>query len=254
MLTDTKWLYLPARNPRAQLRLFCFPYAGGDARIYRTWPKALPTFAELVAIQLPGRGNRLGEPPFRRLSSLVERIVEELDSVLREKPVVLFGHSMGAIVSFEVARQMTSGFGIHPLTLLVSGRSAPHIPSNKTKIYDLPDEEFTKELSRLNGTRKETFDCKELMQLMIPVLRADFEVCETYEYIASAPLPCPIAAFGGLMDTEVTQERLNGWKEHTSSTFTARMLPGDHFFLHAQERLVVDLVARELSRSYRRSA
>lgn len=248
------WLGWPKPNPLAQMRLFCFPYAGGSALIYRNWPERLISEVEVCAINLPGRAQRLREAPYTRLSLLVEELAPAVRPFL-DKPFAFFGHSMGAMISFELARHLRREQALAPAHLFLSGRGAPHLVKEAdTPTFDLPDEEFVRELRRLKGTPQEVLDNPELMQLMIPLLRADFTVCQTYEYRQEPPLDCPITAFGGLQDKEVPREQLEGWREHTSSTFRLVMLPGDHFFLNSQREVLLRILSQELSQSLRPTA
>jgi medium-chain acyl-[acyl-carrier-protein] hydrolase len=160
-----------------------------------------------------------------------------------DKPFALFGHSMGAIVSFELARLLRQNYGISPVYLFVSGRRAPQIPHPKPPTYNLPEPAFLAELRRLNGTPKAVLENAELLQLLLPIVRADFEALETYFYQAQPPLECPIAAFGGLSDTETNIDNLEAWANQTTAAFSLQMLPGDHFFLHsAQSQLLQYLI------------
>jgi medium-chain acyl-[acyl-carrier-protein] hydrolase len=165
---------------------------------------------------------------------------------LLDKPFVFFGHSMGAIIAFELARSLRLKFGREPQALFVSGRRAPNIPSSEPATYGLPTEEFIEELSKLDGTPKEVLANKELMEIMIPVLKADFQLVQTYNFASDTPLQCPITAYGGLQDRYITREMLLRWKEQTSSRFAAHMLPGDHFFIRSAQDQLLRLLAREL--------
>lgn len=240
------WIGCPKPNPLAQMRLFCFPYAGGTATIYRAWPDLLLGSVEVCVIHLPGRAGRLQEQPFTRLLSLVEDLAPYIRPFL-DKPFAFFGHSMGALISFELARVLRRERAPAPAQLFLSGRSAAHLPDVDPRTFDLPEQEFIEELRRLNGTPKEALEHPELMLLMIPLLRADFSVCQTYEYEKGPPLDTPITIFGGLQDYEVPREHLEAWREHTSSTFKLRMLPGDHFFLNSQQPLLLKTLSQELS-------
>lgn len=246
-MKNNPWAGRLKPNPSAKLRLFCCPYAGGTSGVFRDWAAALDGWVEVCTIQLPGRGSRLHEPSFMSLPALVSAlaasIVPELD-----KPFAFFGHSMGALVSFELARLLRSKYGLMPLCLLVSGRRAPQLPLRDPAIYNLPEPEFLREINRLNGTPREVLEHPELMQLMLPILRADFTVCETYDYTPEPPLGCPISAFGGLQDHRVTRRDLEAWGEHTTSSFSLRLLPGDHFFLNTARPLLLQSVGRELLR------
>lgn len=244
-LVAPDWLAVRKINPHATLRLFCFPYAGGAASIYRAWSKSLPESIDVCPVQLPGRGGRIGEPPFTRVQPLVEALAEALLSCF-EKPFALFGHSMGAIISFELARLLQRKHQLRPTRLFVSARRPPQIIDKERHTYDLPEPEFIEELKRLNGTPREALEHPELMMMMMPLLRADFELCQTYEYTPGPPLDCPISAYGGLQDPDVRREHLEAWSEHTTSSYSLRMFPSDHFFLHSSAPLLMRVLPREL--------
>ena len=241
----TPWLNVFQHNPEASLRLFCFPYAGGAAYIFRDWADQLPADVEICPVQLPGRGARMREASFIRVPALVTALCQELLPYL-DKPFAFFGHSLGALISFELARKLSHDYQLEPLHLFVSGRGAPQLEDTRPDTHNLPEDEFVKELRRLNGTPAEVLDQPELLQLIIPTLRADFELCETYEHLTSAPLKCAITALGGLYDEDVPRERLEPWREHTSASFSLKMLPGDHFFLHSSESMLLQILALEL--------
>lgn len=241
-----QWVVKPRPTPGASLRLFCLPYAGGGSQIFRMWPNKLPASVEVCLVELPGRGIRLREPLFERLPPLVEAIAKNLEGHL-DRPFAFFGHSMGALLSFEVARYFRRHNIQRPVHLFVSGRGAPQTPSDEPPMHNLPEPEFISELRRLNGTPVEVLEHEELMELMLPILRADFTVCETYLYEPESPLNCPITAFGGLEDESVGADRLNAWREQTTSTFSAHTFPGDHFFLHTAQQLLLQTLSQGLN-------
>ena len=245
ILRRNPWLVGFECNERVSLRLFCFPYAGGGALVYRDWHRILPANIGVYAAQLPGRGDRLAEPPFLDLPALIESLTEAVQSDL-DKPFAFFGHSMGALVAFELARKLRDEYGVEPAHLFVSGRRAPQLRDSDPVTYNLEDAKFIEELRRLNGTPRVMLENPELMELMGPTLRADFQICQTYVYTDSPPLRCPIAVFGGLQDEDITRENLQPWQNHTSGSFTLRLLPGDHFFLHSSEAILLRLIAKEL--------
>jgi medium-chain acyl-[acyl-carrier-protein] hydrolase len=240
---EHSWLALPKPYPNADLRLFCFPYAGGSALIYRDWWKGLTSHIEVCAVQLPGRGMRLGEPPFTRVEPLVDALMPVI-MAHADKPFAFFGHSMGALISFELARALRREHGVEPFHLFISGRQAPSVTDNE-KTYDLPEQEFIEEVRRLNGTPKEILENAELMHLMLPLLRADFQLCETYTHAPGPPLDCPLTVFGGMQDC-VTPEELDQWRAYTNGPFALRRLPGDHFFLHTSQPLMLKVLAQKL--------
>lgn len=244
-MTTNPWIVRP--NPRLQavLRLFCFPYAGGGALTYRSWAEKMPLEVEVCALELPGRGLRLREPLFTGLLPLAEAIAHEIGPYLDE-PFAFFGHSMGAVLAFEVARILRSGGKPGPAHLSVSGHPAPQLVNADPVTYDLPESQFLEELQRLNGTAREVLEHPELMQMLLPLLRADFEVIQTYPYRDQSPLICPISVYGGLQDKEVTPEDLEAWRQQTTGSFSVRFLPGDHFFINTAQPLLLQALTDQL--------
>ena len=241
------WIAGHEPNPQARLRLFCFPYAGGSALMFRIWSNALPADVEACPIQLPGRSTRLMERPFTDLSSLIQVLAQALSSLL-DKPFAIFGHSLGALMGFELARQLRRQYGVSPARLFISAGCAPQIPRRGSPIHTLPAKEFLAEVRRLNGIPKEVVEHDELMEIVIPLLRADFALYEAYVYSAEPPLNCPISAFGGLQDRKVTHRDLEAWRDQTTGAFSLRMLPGDHFFLNTTQPLLLQMLSQELHR------
>jgi medium-chain acyl-[acyl-carrier-protein] hydrolase len=233
-------------RPGARLRLFCFPYAGGASHAFRLWPNGLPQSLEVCAVQPPGRGSRLREIPFKSFPPLVEAATQAMLPYL-DKPFALFGHSLGALVAFEVARSLRRQHGLTPARLLVAGHRAPSISHRQPPISDLPEPAFIEKLRSFNGTPPEVLENAELISLMLPMLRADFAVLEDYRYTEEAPLGCGISAFGGLQDEEASREELDGWREQTSADFTLQIFPGGHFFLHTAQARLLQLIAAQLS-------
>src|SRR5438270_1400136 len=213
------------------LRLYCFPYAGGSAQVYRGWQRHLGPQAALSLARLPGRATRISEPPFKTYKPLANALA---DAMIPELPpaFAFWGHSMGALISFELARELRRRSQPAPLALFLSGRGAPQIPDPDPPIFNLPEPEFISELRRLNGTPRELLDSPELKEFFLPTIRADFELVETYEYEPEAPLGCPICAYGGLQDTDVPAANLKEWQKQTSGACKIRMFPGDHFYIH----------------------
>jgi medium-chain acyl-[acyl-carrier-protein] hydrolase len=242
------WIKFPKPNPLANLRLFCFPYAGGSSVIFRTWSNGLPETVEVCAVELPGRGAQIKTPPFHRLQPLIEALTPVLLPYL-DKPFALFGHSMGALVSFELARLLRKQHGLIPIHLFVSGRRAPEMNDTKPPIHDLPEAAFKEELRRFNGTPEAVLENAELMQLLLPIIRADFAVLETYIYTTEPPFDCPITAFCGLQDPEANGEEMEGWRNHTTADFSLHMLPGDHFFIQSAQALLLAKLGQELQKS-----
>lgn len=245
--TSNSWIICPQPKPRARIRLFCFPYAGGGASIFNLWSNQLPAEIEVCPVQLPGRENRLGEPLFSRLSPLVQTLAQVLRPYL-DRPFALFGHSMGALICFELAHQLRDRYKLNPVHLFVSGRRAPGLPNIEPLLYKLPEVDFVEEIRCLNGTPESVIQNAELMKIVLPILRADFALCETYVYSSKNPLDCPISAFGGLDDGEVNYSDLVAWGKQTNSYFAPKMFEGDHFFLQSKRSLILSAISHELSR------
>jgi medium-chain acyl-[acyl-carrier-protein] hydrolase len=243
--TADAWFQYSRAGEPIELNMFCFPYAGGSALVFKKWADLLPSTVQVISVELPGRGARLREPVLVSLPSLIDKL-EEVILPLLDKPFVFFGHSMGAMIAFELTRTLRRKCGREPRALFVAGRRAPHIPNNEPISYNLPHDEFIEELIKLDGTPKEVIEHAELMELMIPLLRADFQLIQTYEYLADTPLRCPISVYGGLQDHRVTREMLLAWKEQTGAGFALHMLPGDHFFIRSSSMQLLGLLAREL--------
>lgn len=241
----TPWIAYTRPNPRARLRLFCFPYAGGGASIYRAWVNELPPEVDVYPVQLPGREGRLRQAPLTGMAPILKEMLPALLPFMN-LPFALFGHSMGAIISFELARALQRDHGLTPAGLFVSGHRAPTVPDRSHHLHDLPDAEFVEELRRFNGTPEMVLQHAELMQLMLPVLRADFTLVETYAYAPGEPLACPLTAFGGLKDEETTREDLEPWRNETRGGFGLRMFPGGHFFIHESKGQVLRSLAQDL--------
>lgn len=199
--------------------------------MYRNWSEMIPPSIEVCAINLPGREGRFREQPHTRMDMLIQDLADGLSDHLGTSYAFL-GHSMGAMIAFELARELRRRTVPGPAYLFVSGRQAPHVPDPDPPKYNLPDTEFIEELRTLAGTPPEVLEHPELMELMLPLLRADFELVDTYVCREEPPLDCPISAFGGLGDPETRPEELAAWREQTSGTFRMRLLPGNHFFLN----------------------
>ncbi|MFZ1028468.1 MAG: alpha/beta fold hydrolase [Limnoraphis robusta] len=235
------WLTCPQPNPKAKLRLFCFHYAGGGALIFRNWSAYFSPNIELCAVELPGRGKRLREPPYTQLKPLIEALTLAIHSYL-DKPFVFLGHSMGGLVCFELARQLRREYGLSPQHLFVSGCRAPQIPDPDPPIHQLETSDFIEELRRYNGTPEAVLQNQELMDLLLPCLRADFAVLETYNYQSEPPFTFDITAFYGLEDKQVSQAEMQAWEQQTTADFCLKTLPGDHFFLHSHQSLLLQLL------------
>lgn len=226
------------------LRLFCFSYAGGGTALFRRWSELLPAGVEVCAIQLPGREARAAEPPYRRLRALIADLEPALTALL-DRPFALFGHSMGALVAFELARQLRRAGAPQPQRLLLAAFRAPQLPNPNIRIYHLPDEVLKTVLAK-EGTPQGVLDNDEIMGALLPTLRADFELCDTYEYIPEAPLAVPMSVYGGTQDVRVGRTDLEEWNAQAGGEFELTMIPGPHFFIHSNQDLLLTRLSAAL--------
>lgn len=245
MKTINSWLFMPQPNSQAKFRLFCFPYAGANAFNFRSWAKYLPKDIEFCIIQLPGRANRSKEPLLKDIRSLVQTLAPALVSHL-DLPFAFFGHSMGALMAFELTRQLRRLQAPLPIHLFISGRRAPQMPSFQPHVHSLPTPLFLEKIRRYSGTPEVILQNQELMDLLLPVLRADLQINETYTYKNDFLLDCPISAFGGLQDPEVSVEEMTAWSHLTSNTFNLRMYDGHHFFIQEHTCELLKIVSQDL--------
>jgi medium-chain acyl-[acyl-carrier-protein] hydrolase len=237
------WIDGSQANAAAPARLFCFPHVGGGRLVFRSWSAALPEI-EVCPVLLPGRDSRLMERPFDRLGGLVQSLASALPF---DKPFALFGHSMGALVGFELVRELRRRGQKLPAHLFVASRAAPQVRElRRPHRHLLPEDAFIRELRLLNGTAEEVLGDPSLIQFLLPVLRADFAVVETYAYSPEEPLACPITAFGGESDDEVSRDQLLAWNMETRGTFVLRMFPGGHFFLHEFRLQLLQTIGAEI--------
>jgi medium-chain acyl-[acyl-carrier-protein] hydrolase len=225
-------------------RLFCFPYAGGSAQVFRSWQRQFSPEITLSLAHLPGRAMRIGELPYKSLKLLVEALAQAMIPELQGS-FAFWGHSMGALISFELARELRRRGQRGPEALFLSGHGAPQIPDTDPPLFNLPEKEFVAELQHFNGTPKELLDSPELTQLFLPTIRADFEVVETYIYEPDEPLSCAIYTYGGLEDPSVPAEHLKAWQKQTLGLCKVRMFPGHHFFIHTSAADVINMLRRD---------
>lgn len=232
-------------NPQAKLRLFCFPYAGGSTYIYDRWSDFIPDTIEICPIELPGRRKRFTEYPYQNLDSLLLNLSAALLPYL-DKPFIFFGHSMGGLISFELTRLLRQKYNVSPVHLFISACRATQLPKSKPDIHHLSDRAFTNEIIRLGGTPEAILNDKEMMDLILPTLKADFKVIETHVYHDQTPLNVPLTVFGGDGDTEVTLEELAAWQEQTTADFKLKMFSGGHFFIESERSHILESICDAL--------
>jgi len=243
---DDLWFrrYRPARN--AGVRLVCFPHAGGAAPFFLPVAAALSPRVDVVAVQPPGRQDRRTEPPIDDLALLTDRLYQ----ILRrqpEMPTSFFGHSMGAIVAFELARRLDAD-GHSPAHLFVSGRRAPS-SSRDERIHLLDDAGVLAEIRKLNGTNSSVLGDDELMNAALPALRADYRAIETYRCAPGVTVQCPITVLTGDSDPKTTLEEAGAWRQHTFQAFDLQVFAGGHFFITDHADAIIKLLDKHLQAS-----
>lgn len=211
-------------------RLFCFPFAGGSASFFGEWSNALnQSGIEVCAIQMPGHEDRIYENLLTNVHELVSEIVVAMAD-LQDKPFAFFGHSMGTLISFEVARKLRLLKMKEPKVLFMSSGKAPQISPRRT-LHKLPNDSFLFKIKELGGTPDIIIENQDLLDLYLPILRADFKMIETYQYAKSTPLDTRIVAYGGRMDQEVRYEDIVAWERHSLEPLKVKIYEGDHFYL-----------------------
>jgi medium-chain acyl-[acyl-carrier-protein] hydrolase len=231
-------LYRPAPRLNPALRLVCFPFAGAGAAAYRLWPRHLPPSIDVVAVHPAGRAHRLREQPLRRVEAMVTAYLDDLEPLL-DRPVALFGHSLGAIVAAECAHVLQAR-GREPVHLLVSSRPALRTDESE-KIHLLPDRDFIAAMNRrYQGIPAEILKYPDVLELLLPALRADVEALETFRRKPQTPkLTCPTTVFGGTLDPAVSMADLESVRDEVAGACRMRLFPGDHFYIEAQRENVL---------------
>jgi medium-chain acyl-[acyl-carrier-protein] hydrolase len=246
--TDTAnhfWFILPQPNPDATARLFCFHHAGGNASFFYHWAKQLDPMIELVLVQLPGRGISMGAPFLTEMNMVIFNLYT---AILKysDKPYYFFGHSLGALMAFELAHILQKYNKPLPKCLFVSAKSPPHLSSN-TFTHHLSDKDFIEIIKKYNGLPLEILEDSSLLNLFLPIIRADFKLLETYTYDEKLPLFCDLIALGGTEDHIVKPHNIEKWQSYTAANFNYHLLPGDHFFVKTQQQNVLEILSRTMA-------
>ncbi|MGP1680942.1 MAG: thioesterase II family protein [Giesbergeria sp.] len=234
----------PYRTHGEQIRLICFPYAGGGPQVFQKWVEWLPASVGLYAVHLPGRGTRMCDAPIDQLGPIVSALVDALRP-MQYLPFAFFGHSMGALLAFETARALRHS-GSAPRLLIVSGCRSPRLIEGREKMHNLSEESFIRKLAELGGTPAEVFQHKELLELLMPTLRADFAVIDSYNYTPTTPLNCPITALAGVQDDFAPASMMKEWQLETLGSFSMNRIQGQHFFIHDAEIEISSIVVRNI--------
>ncbi|MER7766858.1 alpha/beta fold hydrolase [Kitasatospora sp. NPDC096140] len=231
-----------ARRPAApSVRLLCLPHAGGGSSAYASWAAALDDTIEVCPVELPGRQSRWRDQAFTESEPLVDALATAIEDEL-DTPYALFGHSMGALLAYELARALRRRGLPEPCALFVSGGPAPQLPREQPGVHDQPDDVVVAKLRTLGGLPEDVLAEPELLEVLLPAIRADLSVCERYHHRPEPPLGCPVVAFAGAEDAEVPPTRMEAWREQTTAEFELHVLPGDHFFVRSSQAAILETV------------
>lgn len=242
------WFFVPKPLARPLTRLFCFPYACGSVQIFRSWISALPEFVELVAMQLPGRGSRLTEACFVQIGPAADQAADAI-AQLGEPNVMLFGHSMGALLAYEVTRRLEERYALIPQCLLVSGYKSPTTMRTGHKYHLCDDTEFIAKIRELGATPDAILNDPEAMEFLLPAFRSDFAMAENYPFgPVKQHLRTEIIAFAGDQDSEASLDQVAAWRETTTAPFEMRAFAGGHFFIHDNEPEFLAALSQEIKK------
>ena len=232
----SNWFKTYKTSKNSKIRIFCFPYAGGSAQVFSKWPTQLPDYVDLIAIQSPGRGRRFSEKPIDCLKTKVQLLHQEI-LPYTDKPYLFVGHSNGALLAYELARELQKSGNSNLQHIVLSAKRAPHLPSIKAPIHDLPNEQFIAELKGYNFTPNEVLENEELMELFLPMLRADFSLSDTHQFNDECPLETDASLFWGNQDEDVPLNDVLAWGKLIKGNTNLVEFNDGHFFISSKESL-----------------
>jgi len=243
----SKWLPYRRDIPGAKLHLFCFPFGGGGASIFSSWQNGMPAGVEVCPIQPPGRETRLSEPPVTRMPQMISLLGDALTPYF-DRPFAFYGHSIGALTAFELARLLRRQGLRSPEWLFASGHPSPDLPRRRPRVSHLERPEFIEAMREYFEVASALLDNEGMMNFVFPALRADYELVETYAYQQEPPLDIPFTLFGGSYDPEATEDELLAWKRHTTGPFNVKILKGNHMFINTARETLISELANGLAR------
>lgn len=241
MTSAQNWYVEYKKIPAARIRLFCFHHSGGGASAYYPWVAQLSPHIEMIAIQLPGRETRFAETPNNNLKDIVAELSENF-TLYKDKPFFVFGHSLGALISFEFVKSIQQLYSVFPRHLIISGTKAPHLPFRMKHLNRLDDKTLKEELKVYNGIDEYILNNNEFLDLFLPIIRSDFSIYENYNFLASKPFPYDILALSGIEDQTVTLEEILAWGQYTKGKFEHISFPGKHFFIKDHQKKILEII------------
>jgi len=242
---NEEWFAYLKTNSQTRIRLFCFPYAGGGALSYRSWMEAMPVEIGICPVQLPGRENRFKEKPYTKLQPLIDKLLPAIRPYL-DLPFAFFGHSMGAVLSFELTKKLNAEGLSLPLHLFLSSRRGPHLPGPNPPLHNLPKSELIDMLKNFGGIPDMILKEPEVLDFFLPTLRADLRLSETAPLENGNFINCPITAFGGLQDAFASTRELEAWRQYTRREFRLKTFPGGHFYINEFTRELLEEISSTL--------
>lgn len=245
-MMNQPWFHVPKPNAKARLRLFCLSYAGGSSTTYLPFAEHLPDEVELVAVQLPGRGMRLAESPYTDLTQLVEDLAVQMKQHLN-LPYAVLGHSFGSRLGFELVQYFRQQQWPLPMHFFASGSRAPHYKNTDSPIHQLAQGAFIEKLRSFGGTPDEVLDNEDFMEMLLPMLRADFTMVENHQSEIKRALACDLTILGGQHDGGVPLDLLHDWQLHFDGAVSHAIFDGGHFFIETHKPLVIKAVATKLA-------
>jgi surfactin synthase thioesterase subunit len=235
------------RKKTDRVKLFCLPYAGGSVMVYSKWQKYLHDSVDTCPLELSGRGRRFEEPFYNNIEEAVSDLYQSIQDQLDNAPYVFFGHSMGSLLVYELIFKIRENKRREPLHTFISGKNPPHITENNRKLHKLPDREFMEEIIKLGGTPNEILKEPELLSLVIPILKADYKLLETYQWTPKNDnINCGLTVFGGTEDADVNIKDLAEWRQYTSREFNLYQFGGGHFFINEKTADIVEIINQTL--------
>ena len=246
---NQEWFSYSKTNPQARMRLFCFPYAGGGALSYRAWSEAVPAQIDIRPIQLPGRENRFNEKPYTEIQPLVHALSAAIRPYL-DLPFAFFGHSMGALLAFELAKKLGADGPAAPHHLFISSRRGPDIPGPSPPLYTLSKSKLVDMLKSFGGIPDLILKEPEILDFFLPTLKADLYLSESSPFEKGARIDVPITAFGGLQDLFTSIAELDAWRKHTLQEFRLKIFPGGHFYMREHARALLKEISHTLAKHF----
>lgn len=235
-----------SRSIEIKMNIICFPHAGASSTAFFQMKKMMPPSINMHILEYPGRGKYFKKPLIHQFQKMIDFLVMEVQDFLKE-PLAFLGHSMGALLSFETARQLRQLGMLIPAYLFISGRHSPQADYRSFRLSQLPDEEFSFILQKVyKGIPEQIHSDLGLMKIFLPILKADFSILENYQYVEQTPLPCEIIAVAGDRDHMVKEAQLNEWAQHTSSEFEKYIIPGDHFSIISEPTVYIQTILKQL--------